>query len=95
MSSLVLLVGRLSLVLYSAKSGVKSVQVVLSVLSMGLFDFDQMWMLRKNGYMFTFAACMLLYIAIRKLQQIYLRSMSEVYVLKSLGERMLPCRRQL
>ena len=44
MSSIVLLIGKLSLVLYSAGSRVKSVKVSMFELSMRLFDLVHVWL---------------------------------------------------
>ena len=57
--TIVLLICRLSLVLYSAGSRVKNVQVVLSESSMRLFDLVQVWMLCRYGCMCAFAVCVL------------------------------------
>ena len=70
MSSIVLLICRLSLVLYSAGSGVKNVQVVLSELSMRLFE-----QACRSGCMCAIAVCMLLCVAAIV--------MSDVHILKT------------
>ena len=64
MCSVMLLICRLSRVLYSVGSRVKNVQVILFELSISLFDFVQVWLLCKYDCMCAFAVCMLLCVAI-------------------------------
>ena len=51
-----------SVILYG--SGVKSVQVVLSELSMRLFDLVQTWMLRRHGCICAISVCMSLCVVV-------------------------------
>ena len=52
----------------------KSVQVVLSELSMSLFDLVQAWMLCRYGCMCVFVVCMLLCVAVIVMSSTYVMS---------------------
>lgn len=98
MFSMLLLICRFSLVLYSAGSGVNSVHVVLSELRMRLFVCVHACMRCKYGCRYVFAMSMFLCVVVIVMSSAYVVScvylggggMSAVYMLKSVGDRTPP-----
>ena len=72
MSNIVLLICRLSLMLYSAASGVKNVQVVFSELCMRLFDLVQAWIQCRYDCVYTFAVYLLLCVDVIVMSSVYM-----------------------